>query len=285
MNKNYDLSNTKESNSQFMQTQADITQNSIKNTSDKHLQSNPKQISKKWLILVLLVLLLSTVGYLLYKDFQTVRQQAYQNQLTITPTITPSAPSPTSTNQVIEPTSEIPATFTNNFNFNNFSIRYPDDWSLLDLETSEDFPLKERFANLNIQGRTIALKRDGLYIIITVEEENKGQAGGIFFNEDEYNKFLTNKDKVVIGDSTYYLNKENNAISTLQESDSGPYGWSSLAEYIPNKSASGNSYKGYENVIKKNGYQYNFIVVSNEGGQTNPEIQSEMISIFNSITW
>lgn len=282
MDKNHDLGKTNESNSQFIKTQADISQNSFENTSDKRLQSNPQQRSNKWLILVLLViLLLGIAGYLLYKDFQTVKQKAYQNQSTVTQ----STPSPVPTDQVIEPTIEIPATFTNNFNFNNFSIRYPNNWSLLDIETSENFPLKERFANLNVSGKTVALKKNGLYIIITIEEENKGQAGGIFFNEDEYNKFLADKDKMVIGDSTYYLNKENNAISTLQESHSGPYLWSSLIEYIPNKSASGNVYRGYENVIKKNGYQYNFIVVSDEGGQTSPEIQNEMKNIFSSITW
>jgi len=245
----------------------------------------PPKTGKKWLIPVLVgitVLSLSTAGFFAYQNFQMVRQKAGQ----LLPTISPSASTPTATAPTFGPTTKPSMVHTNSFNYNNFTISYPDSWTFLDMSTSEDFPIKERLFPLYASEKVIALNKNGIYLIITIEEDRGAGVGGIFIDDGQYNDFIADKDKVIIKNSTFCLRKSHYSSSSLLESHSGPYAWSCLVEYLPNKTTqSGKVFKGYENVIKRNGYTYNFIIVSEKGGQTPPELQSEIITILQSIDW
>lgn len=191
------------------------------------------------------------------------------------------SPSPTS-----QPTSSVPINepTTKNFSYNNFSLNYPNSWTLMDMSIDENFPLKKRLNSLT--EKAVALSKAGLYLIITIDQGVGGGAGGIFVEDTDYNEFISTHDTVVIQNSTFYLNKDHNDISSLLEAHSGPWGWSALSEYIPNKSTqSGKVFKGYENIIKRNGYTYNFIITGNEGGSTNPQLQGEIIDMLETIKW
>lgn len=192
----------------------------------------------------------------------------------------------TNPSPISQPTSSVPINepATKNFSYDNFSLNYPNDWALTDMSTDENFPLKSRLNSLS--EKAIALNKDGLYLIITIDKGTDGEAGGIFVEDTDYNEFISAKDKVVIQNSIFYLNKDHSDIPSLLESHSGPWGWSALSEYIPNKTTqSGKVFKGYENVIKRNGYTYNFIITSNEGGSTNPQLNGEIIDILETIKW
>jgi hypothetical protein len=157
---------------------------------------------------------------------------------------------------------------------------------LSDISTDKNFPIKERLDNLYGSDKVISLNKNGIYLIITIEQESEGGTGGIFPDDEQYNKFIANKDLVMIDGSTFYLKKSNLDIPSLLKSHGGPYMWSALVEYLPKKTTgSSNIFKGYENIIKRNGYNYNFIIVSNEGGQTNSELQGEIVNILESIKW
>lgn len=185
-----------------------------------------------------------------------------------------------------QPTSFVPAneSATKNFSYNNFSLNYPNDWTLTDMSTDENFPLKSRLTSLS--EKAIALNKDSLYMIITIDQGTNGEAGGIFVEDADYNEFISTKSKVVIKSSTFYLNNNHSDTASLLEAHSGPWGWSALSEYIPNKTTqSGKVFKGYENIIKRNGYTYNFIITSNVSGSTNPQLQGEIIDILETIKW
>lgn len=211
----------------------------------------------------------------LKQEITTLRNQASRVDTTQT------TPLPTSQTESLVPKDQ---STSSKFSYNNFSLSYPDDWTLLDMSTSEVFPLKERLASLS--NKAIALSKDGLYLIITIDQESEGGAGGIFIGDSDYNEFISSKDKVVIEGSVFYLNKNHSNIPSLLEAHSGPWMWSALAEYIPSKTTeSGNVFRGYENVIKRNGYMYNFIITSNNGGDTDPQLQREIIDILETIAW
>jgi hypothetical protein len=179
-----------------------------------------------------------------------------------------------------------PSAFPNNFNYESFSIGFPDDWTLVDMSVDGYFPLRERLSPLYGSGKVIALEKDGLYLIITIEMDGGGSAGGIFLDDQEYDKFVSDKDELVIGGTTFFLGRSHLSISDLLDTDSGPYAWSALAEYIPEvETQSGEVYKGYENVIRRNGFLYNFIVVSDDSGNTSWQLQQEMLDIIESIEW
>lgn len=188
------------------------------------------------------------------------------------------APCPTPTTQI--------STEGKTFIYNDFSISYPDDWVLQDMSTGEDFPLKERLYSLYSSDKVIALSKNRVHVIITIEHTTEGGSEGIFASDEEYNNYVSGLDRVVIGNSTFYLSKRHEKLSSLSESHAGPYGWSALVEYIPNKQLqSGETFRGYDTVIKRNGYSYNFIIVSAEGGTTNPQLQKEIIGILETINW
>jgi type II secretory pathway pseudopilin PulG len=244
------------------------------------------------IVLIIISILLTTVitGSAVYfwqksvneKEINSLRQEitTLKNQITKGENVE-TAPSPTS-----QPTFSVPINepATKNFSYNNFSLNYPIDWILLDMSTSEDFPLKERLASLS--NKAIALGKDGLYLIITIDQESEGGAGGIFIGDSDYNEFISSKDKVVIEGLVFYLNKNHSDIPSLLEAHSGPWMWSALAEYIPRKTTgSGNVFRGYENVIKRNGYMYNLIITSNDGGDTDSQLQGEIIDILETIEW
>lgn len=287
MEKSNEITNPETNTPEGVQTQAGISQQP--NTTPEQPLTKPAlppKTGKKWLIPVLVgitVLSLSTAGFFAYQNFQMVRQKAGQLQ----PTISPSASTPTVTVPTSGSATKPSIVHTNSFNYNNFTISYPDSWTFLDMSTSEDFPIKERLSPLYASEKVIALNKNGIYLIITIEEERSGAgAGGIFIDDEQYNEFIADKDKVIIKNSTFYLRKSHHSSFSLLESHSGPYVWSCLVEYLPNKTTqSGKVFKGYENVIKRNGYTYNFIIVSEKGGQTPPELQSEIITVLQSIDW
>lgn len=185
----------------------------------------------------------------------------------------------------LTPSVTINKTTTKNFSFKNFSLNYQSDWKLMDMSIDENFPLKQRL-NEPLLEKVIALNKAGLYLIITINRGVEGESGGIFLDDADYNKFISTKDRVVIQDSTFYLSKDHESIRSLLEAHSGTWGWSALQEYIPNKTTqSGQVLKGYENIIKRNGYTYNFIITSNDGGPTNSQLQGEIIDILETIKW
>lgn len=175
---------------------------------------------------------------------------------------------------------------TKTFKYQNFTISYPSDWRQLELVHSEGFPLRERLASLYDTDKVVAFEKDNLYLIVTTEPINNSESGGIFINDALFNEFIADKDEITIGTSTFYLSQNHQSIPSLEEAHSGPYGWSALFEYVPNKQVpSGEIYKGSENIIKRNGYIYNFILVSQEEGKTSDSLQQELISILESIQW
>ncbi|HAE60534.1 MAG TPA: hypothetical protein DCG54_13775 [Anaerolineae bacterium] len=216
------------------------------------------------------------------QSFQPDQPSPDQIELT-TPTQTLSPTPPTS---FIEPTPTLPSAVPGKFSYEHFSIEYPDSWVLVDMSDNEDFPLRERLAPLYGSGKVIALENDGLYLIIAIEAEHEGSSSGIFLTDQDYDKFVSDKDELVIQTTTFFLSRSHSSISNLLASHSGPYGWSALAEYIPEVvTQSGDVYRGYENVIRRNGFIYNFIVVSDEGGNTPSHLQQEMLDILKSVEW
>lgn len=287
MEKSNEVSNPVTKVPETTQPQTGIPQQPVDGTPEQPLTEPilPQKASKKWLLpglIGLVVITLGVAGYFAYRNFQMVRQKARQLQSTIFPT----GPTPTATVPTSEPTPEPSAIHPNSFTYKNFTIGYPDDWVILDMSINEDFPIKERLSPVYAEGKVIALNKNSVYLIITIETESEAGAGGIFIDDQQYNEFISDRDKVLVGNSTFYLRKNHHASSSLLESHGGPYAWSCLAEYLPNKTTqSGKVFKGYEDVIKKNGFAYNFIVVSENGGQTPPEIQSEITTILQSIDW
>jgi hypothetical protein len=228
------------------------------------------------------ILFLSLVGLSACQNFQQDQPTTDQTE-SATPT---NIPSPIPSISSVTSTPATHSAFPNNFNYESFSIGFPDDWTLIDMSIDGYFPLRERLSPLYGSGKVIALEKNGLYLIITIEMERGGSAGGIFLDDQEYDKFVSDKDKLVIGGTIFFLGRSHLSISDLLVTDSGPYGWSTLAEYIPEVATqSGKVYKGYENVIRRNGFNYNFIVVSDEGGDTPSQLQQEMLGILKSIEW
>jgi hypothetical protein len=228
------------------------------------------------------ILFVCLVGLSACQNFQQDQPTTDQTE-SATPTNIPS-PIPS-----ISSVTSTPAThpaFSNNFTYKSFSIGFPDDWTLLDMSIGGYFPLRERLSPLYGSGKVIALEKNGLYLIITIEMERGGSAGGIFLDDQEYDKFVSDKDKLVTEGTIIFLGRSHLSISDLLNTDSGPYGWSALAEYIPEVTTqSGEVYKGYENVIRRNGFLYNFIVVSDDSGNTTWQLQQEMLEIIESIEW
>ena len=216
------------------------------------------------------------------KEIVSLRQEIADlktqvTNLTNVGTVTSPTSQPTYSLPINDPT-------TKSFSYGKFSLNYPSSWTLMDISIDENFPLKSRLNSLS--GKVIALNKDDLYLIITIDKGNAGEAGGIFLNDADYNEFVSSKDKVVIQSSTFYLNRDHNDISSLVKAHSGPWAWSGLSEYIPNKTTqSGEVFRGYEDVIKRNGYTYNFIITSNKSGFTNPQLQKEIIDILETIKW
>lgn len=233
-------------------------------------------------LVALVVIFFGTTIFFANQSFQMVRQKAIQSQ----PTISPNVPTPTVTTPITETTTKPHTVYENSFNYHNFTIGYPDSWILLEMSANEDFPIKERLFSLYNSDKVVAINKNGVYLITIIMEQSDGEVGGIFIDDEHYNEFISDKDKVVIGSSTFYLSRTCQAIPILLESHSGPAAWSSLTEYISNKTVqSGEVFKGFENMIKRNGYAYNFIVVCEKGGQTPQELQSEIITILQSIDW
>jgi hypothetical protein len=231
--------------------------------------------------IVIIVVLLLVVGFFFYQNFQSANQQAQLNQersdralATVTP--------PPETNEDVNTVT--PAVYERTFKYMDFLMGYPEDWTLLDMSTSDTFPLKERLS-LYKSGKVVALNKEGIYLIVAIEKETEGGAGGIFLDDEHYNDFISDRDKVVIENSIFYLSRTHSAIDSLQESHGGPYGWSSLTEFVPSKSTPSGSYRGSEDVIKRNGHAFVFIVVSEKGGNTPTQIQEEIVSILETIEW
>jgi hypothetical protein len=187
-----------------------------------------------------------------------------------------------STANDLETNSDYPLLFT----LNSFSLYYPQDWSFQELSDSETFPLKDRLSTIYSDGHAIALEKNGVTLIIAIEPENQGGTQGIFLNDTHFNDFLAQHDEIIIDNNIFYLNKSHSSYDSLLTAASGPYAWSSLSEYIPELiTDSGRVYRGYEGIIKRNGYSHNVIVAGQTEGLTDPNLQSEMIGILESITW
>ena len=265
-------------------------ENNNSETRDTQINSPEKNTNKSRkgrknltiVILSMLVLTILVAGYFLYQDWQITMRKARQNMELASGTPTPDITAiPT-----IDISPKTPTNFPNSFTYNNFTVSYPDDWHLLDASTDENFPISRRLTPLYPadSSKVIALQKDDVNLILTIQEVDGSSAGGIFFDNKEYNEYVSNRDVVHIGNSTFYLSRNIHSASALVDSHGGPYTWSALSEYFPNKETRpGTFFKGYNDVITRNGYLYNFILVSENGGQTDSEIQNEMVSILESI--
>jgi hypothetical protein len=231
--------------------------------------------------IAIIIIFFFVVGFFFYQSYQSAKQKAQKTQELSNKAIATVTPPPTTENTEAIVT---PAVHGSTFKYMNFSISYPESWTFLDRSTNDNFPLKERLS-IYESGKVVALNKEGIYLIVAIEEETEGGAGGIFIDDEDYNNFISNRDKVIIGNTMFYLSRTHSAIGVLQESHSGPYEWSSLTEFIPSKSTPSGIYRGYEDIIKRNGYAYNFIVVSENADSTPTKIQNEIISILETIRW
>lgn len=227
-----------------------------------------------------LVLSLGTTAFLAYQNMQLTKQLNQTSNAVYTPSPTPELPSSS------QSTSTTKTATTTDFSYQDFKITYSNDWQFSEMSSSDTFPLKERLQSLYANDKVIAFSKKGTSLLITIEKAADGGAGGIFTTDQEYIQFLTDKDPLTIGNSTFYISKSHSDVASLLESHAGPWGWGSVTEYIPSKTAgSGDVYKGYENVIKRGTFAYNFIVTSNTGGATDPQLHNEIISLLETIEW
>lgn len=237
----------------------------------------------KGLVIVLVGFLVITTGAAIFFAYQYFRQSKVTTppvqpdpQLMLTPT----------TASTTEPTINLPTTQGSTFSYDNLTMNYPESWTFLDMSVDPNFPLKYRLAPLYGTGKVVALSKNGVFLIVTIEPESESGAGGVFVDDQQYNDFIAERDPLTIDSSTFYLNRTHPDILSLLEAHSGPYTWGAVTEYIPNKqTGSGEVVKGYENVIKRNDYSYNFIVTSDQGGETDTAVQKEIIGILESISW
>ncbi|MBT4349174.1 hypothetical protein HOD19_00115 [bacterium] len=273
--------NTNQSNQTLTPTTPNQETINTSSFTQTPVQPEPPKKKAPWLLISIIVLLLSATGVLGYKYYELQQKVEKLQQPTPLPTpqLVVSSPSPLQTSQGESLNVE-------NYAYNNFSFTYTDDWILSDMSSSDKFPLKARLDPLYSGDKVVSLSKNNLYLIITIDKESEGSAGGIFIDDSDYNEFTSSRDKVLIGDSTFYLLKEHPATPTLIESHSGPYMWGALSEYIPNKkTGSGNVFKGHEDIIKRGEYIYNFIITSEEGGTTDQQLQQEIINMLESIKW
>ncbi len=90
----------------------------------------------------------------------------------------------------------------------------------------------------------------------------------------------------MIADHTFFLNINHSSVAELEQAHTGPWMWSSLVEYFPNKQIeTGETFRGYENPIIRGNSAYNVIVTSSQPGATNPELQREIVTMLQSIRW
>jgi hypothetical protein len=233
------------------------------------------------LLVLITVVLLGVVSYEVYKDYQTHKLQGVNNLKSNQKT----GLFPVDSSSIGE-SQKNPSDLINKFSYMNFSLNYPKNWVLLEMSKTSSFPLQTRLSPLYKNDKVIALKNGSIYLIITIEKEKDCSAGGIFINQQYYEKFVSERDKLSITQTTFYLNRDYSSISSLEGSEGGPYMWSAWSEFIPEKvTGSGTVSRGYENVVKRNGYMYNLIIVGNNRGTTSPLIQSEIVSILESINW
>ncbi len=193
----------------------------------------------------------------------------------------------TETNNAIIPSStptmspDVPT--ESSYTYNSFSFSYPNDWKFSSKNDDVNFPLKDR---LTFDDEVIAISNGEIHLIVNISVADQLEAGGIFGSDKEYEEYISMHDKVAIQGSTFYLTRSHLSISSLEEEHSGPATWGALSEYVPNKTTgSGNIFKGYEQIIKRNGYRYNFIIVGQQEGVTPYAIQSDLKKILESIKW
>lgn len=209
---------------------------------------------------------------------QTANQRPITEQTTVFPTQVVINPTIVTTTKAISPTIN-----EQTFTYKNFSFTYPNSWKFLSKDIDNNFPLKDR---LIFDEKIIAIEKDGIYLIVNISKEGQLEAGGIFITDKDYNDFINEKNEVAIDEKTFYLAKNHPSLSVLKDAHSGPAVWGALSEYIPSKSTgSGNIFRGYEQIIKKNGYMYNIIVVGQQEEKTPTEIQTSIIQILESIKW
>lgn len=285
MEQNNDIDNPKTNIPETAQEQTGMPQQTAVQTPEQPLTESvpPQKTGKKWLVPVLiglLVIALAVAGFFAYQNFQLKKAQTASTQTIPTPAS--SSPTPTTL-----PPNQPPQSNTSQFNYENFTMSYPADWTLSNIDTATDFPLKDRLSGLYASGKVVALSKEGTHLIITIEEESDGGAGGIFLSDSDLDEYISTRDKVMIGSATLYVNKSHSDIPSLTESHGGPYMWGAVSEFIPNKitNDTGETVDGHEDVIKKNGYAYNFIVTSNKGGETDPELHQEILRMLEAIEW
>ncbi len=238
-----------------------------------HTVSSQADISKKRMVLTLITVIILLLGVIFYLLYQDTKQNLSTNTPPPTPTMTTS---PTST-----PTVEPTQLTVQSFKYGSFSFKYPNDWEFMDKRTEEDFPLRNRL--FDASEATIALVKNGTYLIIDIDENSDQSAQGIFINEEDYSSYIANKDVLLIEDATYYLDKDHDSIPDIQNAHVGPF--TSLAEFIPQYQTPTGTYKGYAEFIKKDEDSYIFLITSNSGGVTDRQLQEEIIAILESITW
>ncbi|MBP9781520.1 hypothetical protein KBC89_02600 [Candidatus Woesebacteria bacterium] len=218
-------------------------------------------------------------------NFLSKKQSNFPNS-TSNYQVTPSQ-IPSTTDTITKPSASPTESSNATYNTQLISISYPKDWIHLTNEEYTSFPLIDLLTFPNeINKEIIVLQKDDISLIITMSKADQLEAGGIFSSDQEYSEFIQSHDLVTIQGETYYLSRIHSSLSNLLSAHSGPAAWGVLSEYIPSKmTGSGNIFKGYEQIIKKNGNMYNFIVVGETEAPTPTKLQTEIIEILESIVF
>ena len=263
------------------QAQQDQSQQTSANQSAQQPQTSPsapnkpKKRSLLAIALVLLFLLMAGgLGYLGYQNYQLQRRveqlSARQSGLdTLSPTQSPT---------------EAKTGSQQTYTFQSFSIKYPEDWEFMQMSKSDEFPLRDRIIPTTTEA--IAIKKGNIYMIVSISDYSTGGAGGIFIDDEDRERFILGKDRLEIDGSVFYLSRQHHDIDEVANSESGLWSWGTLFEYIPDKQeVSGELVDGYEQIVIRDEYAYNFFVVADEEGINDTQTQQELIEILSTADW
>ncbi len=233
--------------------------------------------------IVLVIIVVLAILTVVFFGFFRQKSSFLPNTPPVTQVPTPLEPAPIIENPEITVKEPTEPTLRNTYTHDSFALTYPNGWELME-SSSADFTLSARLNPLF--DKNIAFKKEDYYLIIAISKSDEGGADGIFLNDTDLNQFINQKDLINIDNKQFYLTKNHAGLTALEQSHSGPYGWGSLFEYIPNKvTADGKTYNGYDQVISRSGNKYVFIKIAKEEGITPSNIQSEMIQMLSTIKW
>lgn len=156
------------------------------------------------------------------------------------------------------------------------------DW--VNVDENDNFVLWYRFASLYSKENLLVLSNGEVYFVATVDEGD-GSSQGIFMNEQDKAEYEPSRVKISALDTQLYLTKSFKQADQLVESESGPYLWSSISEYLPEVDSGSVVYEGYDNLLHHMNKNYNFVIVSNEDDPTSQNTIDSIVDIVESFEW